>query len=483
MNESHPIYQLIVPDVVPGFFLNPEFRQALLAPLIGVAGTGAQTQGKIPDAQLLDLSKRAQLSGNAQEMAFVALHLPLTDDATIRSLAEQAVARDPSLTWIYLPLAYQLRPVWGGSEVADQVRKWDVVLAAWAPTNATPDLLQGDLIRYAHAATGPVHTKLDIGLLAGLADQPAWREAMQQAFAKPSYEYYAVPRFDLERAVLRRQHWDYPATMIYYAQEWPTPDLANISEYANLLEKKLGPQAEAAGRTDDALTQYWAIAHFGERLRRGSHSSQEQETGDAVRGRGYKRLIPLLQKTSKHAESETLEFELARLRNDSEVKMGNSTFSASYNYNWSVLLISLCAPLVMIFLVVTLTCVLYVNLTQRHAGGVRGKLWQLMTVGENYMPLMLFVPCVVLYVTYLPYARNFSHYMTAQGRIDTFDPLLFNSLPSYTIRTGSGQLPLENSFQGYYPAALIAILLSIALSLGIQWWQRRADARCKQASQ
>lgn len=465
------------------FFFEPEFREALLAPLVGVAGAGEETQGRISDAKLLDLSRHAQEGGDAHSMAFVALHLPLSEDATIRRLADLAVSRDPSLTWIYLHLAYQYRPQWGARDLADQMRSWDTRLAAWDPGNATSDLLQADLIRYGHAAAGSNSGKLKAGLLAGLADQPAWREAMQSAFAKPRYDFYSVPRFELERQVLRQQHWDYPATIIFYAQEWPSPDLINITEYASLLEQKIGAEAEASGRTDDALAQYWTVAHFGERLRMGSHSHLEQITGDAVRGRSYERLIPLLEKRNKHAESVTLGFELSRLRDETGPNMGKAPLAGTYNYNWSVLLINICAPLVMIFLVLTFACVLYVNVTRRSGAGKRGKFWQLMTVGENYMPLLLFAPCVALYITYLPYARNFSHYMTAQGRIDNFDSLLYNTLPSYTLRTGTAQLQLENSFEGYAMAALIAILLSVALALGGQWWERRAEARHKQAAQ
>jgi hypothetical protein len=460
------------------FFLEPEFRQALLAPLAGISEVGGiPTPGRISDAKLHALARRAEERNDTLSLAFVAFHLPATDDAKIRRFADLAVSRDSSLTWIYLHLAYRYASRWQSADVAEEMRVWDTQLAAWDPENATPELLRAELMRQGGAATRPYRHDGEAASLVGLSKETDWRAAMERAFAKPRYDFYSVRRFELERRVLRDQHWDYPATMILYAEEWPVTDLFNIIDYANLLQRKLGPDAEGAGRIKEALAQYWTVAHFGERMRMGGRTQLEQLTGDTVQRGSYERLIPLLQKQGEHAEAATLAYDVARLRDESDAMTGRMPFGGTYNYHWSVLLINTCATLAMVFLLLTLLCVIYVNVKRRLRVEKRGKLWEVMTVGENYMPLLLFVPCVALYITYFPYAKNFSYYMTAHGHIENIDLLLYNSLPSYALPTRPAQLPLEDPFHGYVFGALAAILVSVLLALGGQWWEDRAEAR------
>lgn len=465
------------------FFAEPEFRQVLLSPLAGISDGGeGPTPGGISHANLHSLARRAEEGGDMRSLAFVALHLPDGDDAKIRRFADLAVSRDSSLTWIYFHLAYRYAPRWQSREVAEEMLAWNTRLAAWDPENAAPELLRAELIRHGRAASWPRSRGKEAAFLDELSKEAGWRAAMERAFSMPRYDSYSPRRFELERRVLRSEHWDNPATMILYAEEWPVPDLLNILDYANLLERKLGAEAEGAGRINDALAQYWTVAHFGEALRLGGRTTLEQLAGDTLQGGSYKRLIPILEKRDGHAEASTLEYALARLSEEKVVVTGSTPFVRTYNYNWSVLLINTCIPLVMVFLVLTLTCVIYVNVKRYIRVEKHGKLWQLMTVGENYMPLLLFAPCVALYITYFPYAKNFSYYMTAQGPIENFDLLFYNSLPSYALPAGPAQLLPEDPFHGYVFGALAATLFSVLLAVAGQWWEGRADARKRQAT-
>ncbi len=465
------------------FFLEPEFRQAILAPLAGITDLGGiPTPGRISNAKLHALARRAEERNDILSLAFVALHLSDGDDAKIRRFADLVVSRDSSLTWIYLHLAYRYAPRWQSVEVAEKMRAWNTRLAAWDPENAAPELLRAELIRHAPAVSWPHSRGEEAAFLDDLSKETAWRAAMERAFSMPRYDSYSRRRFELERRVLRSEHWDNPATMILYAEEWPLPDLLNIIDYANLLQRKLGPGAEGAGRINDALAQYWTVAHFGEALRLGGRTTLEQLAGDTLQGGGYKRLIPLLKRRDGHADASTLEYDLARLSEEKDVVTGTTPFVRTYNYNWSVLLINTCVPLVMVFLVLTLICVIYVNVKRYIRVERHGKLWQLMTAGENYMPLLLFAPCVALYITYFPYAKNFSYYMTAQGPIDNFDFLFYNSLPRYALSAAPALLLPEDRFHGYVFGALAATLFSVFLAVTGQWWEGRAEARKRQAT-
>ena len=462
------------------FFGLREFRQGLIAPLAGMVDVGGLGMaGRISIAELNDLAHQAEERGDGQSLAFAALHLPIHDDAKIRKLADLAVERDPSLIWIYHHLAFRFVSEWYRAEVAEGVRTWATQLTAWDPENAAPYLLQAELVRQQRASLWPPGRGTDPAYLEGLVDETDWRAAMESAFTKPRYDFYSGRRFELERHVMRQQGWDHPATMLVHAREWPIPDLFNISDYANLLVHKLGGDAEAAGRIDDALAQDWKVAHFGECLRLGGRSQTEQLAGDAVRSRGYKRLIPLLKKIGRQAEAGTLDYGLAQLRQERDVLTGKVPLARSSNYNWSVFLLNVFAGLVVIFLALTLLCVLYVNVKRSYRVQKRGTLWEIMTVGENYMPLLFFVACLGLYVTYYPYAQNFSYYMTAQGPVENFEPLFYNVLPSYSLPTAPTQLELQNPFGGYAQWALTGILAVLLLALGSRWREARTENRKK----
>ena len=128
--------------------------------------------------------------------------------------------------------------------------------------------------------------------------------------------------------------------------------------------------------------------------------------GEALRIRGYHRLIPLLKKVGRPHIAATLEYDLVRLQ-DKDALAGKLLLAHSSNYNWSAFLLNMFARLVLIFLVLSLGCTLYVTAKQVYRVQIRGKLWQIITVAENYM--------------------------TAEGAIESFQELSYNSLPSYSL--------------------------------------------------
>jgi len=87
--------------------------------------------------------------------------------------------------------------------------------------------------------------------------------------------------------------------------------------------------------------------------------------------------------------------------------------------------------------------------------------YQLLTVAENYKPVLLFVVCAGLYLGYYPYAANFHHYMTASGAIHDVEPLFYNILPNYDAPPGRNALPVGEPFQAYTWYALAELILAV----------------------
>ncbi len=456
--RSSRFISLIFLMLALAFFCVPLFRQALLAPL------GLANSDRIRTPDLRDLGREAAEGNDAQTLAFVALHLPNQYGPEIRKAAERAVTREPSLTWIYHHLAIRYAPEWDRPEVAEEVRTWASRLVTWDPENAAPYLLQSELIRRQRGSSWLQGQATDSTFLDRLMRETEWRTTMKTAFSRARYDLYAVSRFELERQVLRQQGWDNPSTMFNLMRQWPTPDLGNIGDYANLLIHKLGPDAKAAGGVDGALAHYWNVVHFSQRLRLEGRTQAERFTGEALRIRGYHRLIPLLKKVGRPHIAATLEYDLVRLQ-DKDALAGKLLLAHSSNYNWSAFLLNMFARLVLIFLVLSLGCTLYVTAKQVYRVQIRGKLWQIITVAENYTTVLFFVFCLSLFLTYSPYAQNFAYYMTAEGAIESFQELSYNSLPSYSLPPRPNELELQNPFRSYWPWALLGFPLAILVGL------------------
>jgi hypothetical protein len=97
------------------------------------------------------------------------------------------------------------------------------------------------------------------------------------------------------------------------------------------------------------------------------------------------------------------------------------------------------------------------------------------TVAENYMPVLLFVACAGLYLSYYPYAQNFHHYMTATGEIHDLEPLFFNIFPNYGRPPGHSALPVGNPFQPYIWYAAAGLILAVLAA--IPYYRQQTQAR------
>src|ERR1051326_3143366 len=110
---------------------------------------------------------------------------------------------------------------------------------------------------------------------------------MQKAFAAPRYHSYNVERFQLDREVLTGRGEATPLRMLLLVASSPIPNLLNIRQYGELLTRKVGKDAENAGKLDDAIAQYWMVAHFGERMQLEPGSRIEELIGIAIQRIGY----------------------------------------------------------------------------------------------------------------------------------------------------------------------------------------------------
>jgi len=360
------------------------------------------------------IGREAESKGDAAAMAFAAMRLPGEQgarfDEAVR-LAERAVAKDPSLTWTYYFLVKQRnyysfhaspRP-----ELIQRLQDWD-------PKNAMPYLAEADDIGYAHADDPQWHVRRSISFDAPIQQEdlarlrgrdPRWRVLMDRAFEAPTYDDYFDRRFDLDLQVMQRLDVMNPqrAMSAYFFND-PIPNLKNLQEYAALRVAQ-GEEAERAGQWENAASEYWFVAQFGQRMRLAGKTDLEPMFARGLQETSFKHLQPVLLKLGRAQEAQTVAYsaqlqhaenEKTRMHNGSEY-LRLSTFSLA-----SALFIHICA-IVLDASVLLMAVVLVAFALRRAPRFVRFSL--------TYAPLLLLLSCTCLLGAYHPYAEFYRSYL------------------------------------------------------------------------
>jgi hypothetical protein len=442
------------------FFFIPDFRQSFRAPLISIRAAnqyGKHSPGRVlkdtpgvggplPAKMLEQAAKLAEESRDGRTLAFVALRYPAGAEGV--RLADEAVALDPQYTWIYYSL---ISPYRGKADpISDQ---WPAKLQAWDPDNAVP---------YLAAAEGILYKK-GVHWVApqDLASESEWLQAMQKAFAAPRYDTYTLRRFDLERSWLIEHRLARADTLLWSMGSYPIPDLLNVSNY-ELLVERLGRDAERAKKLPEALNDYWTVAHFGERMQLSGVSLTEALEAADVQVDAYDRLVPLLRQMKRTDEAATTDYARAQMHQQVETLLGRDPLVKSSNFNWAASMVLLFAGLTVIFGLLSLLTVGYVNAKRWIRPEKRGLMFQFLTVAENYMPILFFLSCLSLYISYYPFAQNFHYYLTASGNIHDLGPLWYNVYPAPGLKPVYQDLDFEYPFRTY---AFYAIAGAIVVSI------------------
>ncbi len=465
------------------FFCVKEFRwglcsQSLLFLMDAAEGSPAHRLGRMclaPEEDFGALGSAAEQSGDAATLAFAALHPGPDGGENQMRWADLAVARDPQYTWVYNHLVSRRMHEAGEPGAAEQLAPLVEKTTAWDAENAASWLQRAELFRYG-AQDWPKRSGMmgpDSPYVQELEKRAEWLAAMERAYASPRYDTYVQKRFELERRVLREQGWGSPTTMLTFLASYPIPSLLNVSEYADLRVAR-GVRAEQAGRMEEALGHYRTVATFGRRMRLSGKTLIEELVGARVERIGTEPLLAALKKSNRREEAAQAELALEELQRVHNRAHGKDPVALSSMYNWSSLLVIVSGLLVFLFSGLTLVCVAYVNLKQWIRREKRGRIYQLMTVAENYLPVMLFLSCAALYLVYRPYATNFQHYMTATGEITNFEPFFFNVFPNPLILPRGYYLPVESPLGDYVWWALGFGLAAVVLG-GLQEWRARRN--------
>jgi len=396
-----------------GLLFVPELRQGL-----SVTFSSWRSELKLTDETALweKIGREAESKGDDAAMAVAAMRLPDVEGARFDEamrLAEHAVAKDPSLTWIYYFLAQRrVDSRFHGSphpELAQRMQDWD-------PKNAVPYLVEADEIARAHYDDpqwrgrrsisfyfyAPIQQE-EVARLRGR--DPRWLELMDRAFEAPVYETYFDRRLDLDLQVMQRLDVMNPqrAMSAYFFND-PIPNLKNLHEYAALRVAQ-GEEAERAGQWENAASEYWIVAQFGQRMRLGGKTDLEAVIARGLQETSFKRLQPLLFKLGRTQEAQTLAYaaQLQHAENEETRTHNNSVTQRLFTFSLvSALLVYICA-IVLEASVLLMAVVLFMFAVRRAPRFVRFSL--------TYAPLLLLLSCTGLLCAYHPYAEYYRSYL------------------------------------------------------------------------
>lgn len=439
----------------------PDLRQALS---VTFSSWRAEFVPRDETATWEKLGREAEARGDAEAMAFVAMRLPDVngdrfDEAV--SLAEHAVAKDPSLTWAYYFLAQRRGDSrFHGSahpELTQHLQEWD-------PRNAVPYLAEADEIASAHSADPQWRAWPNVSVdppkqedVARLrARDPRWLELMGRAFAAPTYDAYFDRRLNLDLQVMQRLGVMDPqrAVNAYFSGN-RLPNLVHWREYAALRVAE-GEEAERAGQWENAASEYWAVAQFGQRVCLGGKSDVEVELVIArgLQESAFKHLQPVLLKLGRVQEAQAVAYaaQLQHSENDEARALSRAEWQRFFTFSLlSGMVVHLCA-IVFEASVLVMAILLLAFALKRAPRFVR--------LGLSYAPLLLVASATGLLCTYHPYAESYRSYLanpSAQDRESIFSTLAVASVPGEKIWIFPALSP--TNFWWFVIAALGAICI------------------------
>jgi hypothetical protein len=407
----------------------------------------------------------AENRGDAVAMAVASMRLSSPEgarfDEAVR-LAEHAVAKDPGLTWTYYFLAQRRSDSrFRGSphpELTQHLQDWD-------PQNAVPYLTEADEIaqtgEHDPQWRGRGSKEEELSHIRGR--DPRWLELMGRAFAAPVYDTYFARRLDLDLQVMQRLGViDHQLATTAYLSADVLPSVLNWREYADLPLAQ-GEEAERAGKWEDAASEYWAVAQFGQRVCLGHKAEAEVELLIArdLQERSFKHLQPVLLKLGRAQEAQGVAYaaQLQQAENGEMRAHDKSEMRRLLRFSLASGLLVHLSAILSAASVLLISVALFTSAVKRTRS-------RFVCFNLTYAPLLLVLTCTGLLFAYHPYAAYYRSYLanpSGQDHESILNVLLVSGIPGYV----HSQTFVDNSHI-YFWWAIIATGCAIGIWLALR---------------
>ncbi|HXN25184.1 MAG TPA: hypothetical protein VOA41_20815 [Candidatus Dormibacteraeota bacterium] len=430
---------------------------------------------------LAAIAKRAEQERDAATLAFAAMELGMESYCTggiciprygaesVR-LGEEAIALDPSFTWIYVNLLG-----WRADRPIPE--QWVRRLEQWDPQNGVPHLLEAETIarefrvqwKQAHPGMNFPFGRDGAKLL---ETQPAWLAAMGRAIEAPRFHSYMIRHSELNREVMRRKKIAKPTVAGFALAAHPLPQFYAVMRYVDVLLEQAG-EAERAGDFNTAGDVYWRVAHFAEHLREQDQSSDIQTLiGADIQKRVYGNLETVLKKKGQFREAELVSYNLAEA-NRALKPQGHPKQPMWDAIVWSATLVHLCAVgIVLLATAAVLSMALLLSPARRWLSP-----WVRTTMCyvADFSPVLLLVCCGAFALSYHPFAQTFHRYLNDRHEITDLPPFMHSFIaPFFYGQTIIVALFGQHVFTVYFWWGVIAMGALVIAWMLIRMFRTRA---------
>lgn len=357
--------------------------------------------------QIQRLAREAEARGDAKTMAFAAIHFESRKDFV--SLANKAVALDPSLTWIYSQ-GYQ------SDSWVPEARDWGTKLEAWDPGNGFAYLVQAQ-IRNSELVRDGKWVRRSWGDAAQF--DPQWMECGRKAMESPRHDSYYKRLIEFDRDVMRTHRLKdlYLVFMSSFPSFWASRWPVNIYSQTVLDEAKA---AVARGDKQTATRDAWAVAHFGELLRAQGANEGERVSSIEYLRPAYSILQPLLAAEGRSDEAAMLSQELEAIKPGAPATL-SSYWPDDFGYTWrktAGVAIDLGVASAVLFAIALLFAGIWLFAARFAPSMSSGALFRMACRIGRYSPVGLLVSLAVLAASYRPASDAVGAYLYYQSNWD-----------------------------------------------------------------
>ena len=419
-----------LPRLFAALFLFASLAMLCLAEVRASLGSsvlfgGTKVHEYFHERNIQKLREKARANHDPQLLAFLSLVLSYDNDHL--ALADEAIRRDPSLTWVDYSTAW-----WSWSDTDQNHFLSDERIArlqAFDPQNAALLFLNADVISHpvlAHADYSH-DTPEEHAWEREVAKNPAWVAAMDRAFSAPRFHDYFAQQVDLARQVCARYHISDP-DLVSYHFFWRGPtDYMNIEAYSRFLIRN-GDEAAQRKNWSHAIEDYEKVEQFAEKIPDGDEyklwfaakigGTAAKNLQLALEASNHPREAQIAAAKSASWNKANAEFQ-AHLQQAGQLgqPFGGSGIRAASDRNrrpWSRaeragFAINLAVVLIAIVLPLTAVVLLCVTLVPSYSRRILGRFYRLVCLAADVAPIALVFSFGLLFFTYHPYAHPFQN--------------------------------------------------------------------------
>jgi hypothetical protein len=439
--------------------LHPEVRQSLRRLRSEYFDTGWN-----PD-QWSSVKHLRHLSNSKRDPQLLAILSLLSDNDDERlALSDEAIKKDPSLTWLdfeqsLLPKNDLSKEKYFSQERLNRLMKWD-------PDNAIPHLLAAEMIAKptrVEAFDSLMRGKSKTGWEKALIDNPQLAAEMHAAFTAPKYEAYASQAVELVRSVSAPFSVQDPEIALYILVNHRFVQFDLLRGYAGALMDRAA-QFESAGRTSEAAACYTEILQFAQRMSLNGSTPGEQFIAQRLGSDAGEKLIPLYQSTNRREEASLIQFQLQKwsAEHDPKILRYVPVHYRQSQWNsiaWSGSIITFAAFVLAIVFPLALIALFFVIKRRRLPLEQRTAIDFWSSLCADSAPWVLLASAVLLFITYHPYAKACSAFLKGGNASPSVESFMTASLVPNAIPDA-----IDFLYNPYFQWVTITTTLSILLA-------------------